>query len=37
VVVTDHLDSSEPMLLDLANAEPGRTLDISRERKRADK
>lgn len=35
VVVTDHLDSSERMLTDLANADPKRDLDMSTERKRA--
>jgi len=36
VVVTDHLDSSERMLVDLANADPKRTLDLGPERKRAE-
>ena len=36
VVVSDHLDSSERMLLDLANADPKHGLDVSAERKRAE-
>ncbi|HKO54342.1 MAG TPA: hypothetical protein VJ276_00610 [Thermoanaerobaculia bacterium] len=35
VVVGDHLDSSERMLVELANADPKKTLDISSQQKRA--
>ncbi len=35
VVVTDHLDSSERMLLEVANADARRSLDVTGERKRA--
>jgi hypothetical protein len=36
VVVTDHLDSSERMLTELANADPKRGLDITGEQKRVE-
>ncbi len=36
VVVTDHLDSSERMLLEVANADAKRGLDLSSESKRAE-
>jgi hypothetical protein len=36
VVVSDHLDSSERMLLEVANADAKRALDVSGERKRAE-
>jgi len=36
VVVTDHLDSSERMLLEVANADASRGLDLSNERERAE-
>jgi hypothetical protein len=36
VVVTDHLDSSERMLLEVANADATRGLDLSNERERAE-
>ena len=36
VVVTDHLDSSERMLLQVANADASRGLDLSNERERAE-
>ncbi|HEY8134126.1 MAG TPA: hypothetical protein VII12_19775, partial [Thermoanaerobaculia bacterium] len=36
VVVTDHLDSSERMLLQVANADVKRGLDLSNERERAE-
>ena len=36
VVVTDHLDSSERMLLEVANADPKRGLDLTGEQKRAE-
>src|SRR5258706_9736098 len=35
VVVSDHLDSSERMLLELSNADPKHSLDVSSESKRA--
>lgn len=35
VVVSDHLDSSERMLLELSNADPKQPLDVSAESKRA--
>jgi len=35
LVVSDHLDSSERVLLELANADPTKPLDISTEQKRA--
>jgi anti-sigma factor RsiW len=35
IVVSDHLDSSERMLTELANADPKRSLDVSGESKRA--
>ncbi len=35
VVVSDHLDSSERMLVELTNADPRRPLDVSSESKRA--
>lgn len=35
VVVGDHLDSSERMLVELANADPKKTLDISSQQRRA--
>jgi len=36
VVVSDHLDRSERMLLEVANAQSGRSLDMSEESKRAE-
>ena len=36
IVVSDHLDSSERMLTEVANANPKRSLDVSGERKRAE-
>jgi anti-sigma factor RsiW len=35
IVVSDHLDSSERMLTEVANADPKRSFDVSGERKRA--
>ena len=35
IVVSDHLDSSERMLTEVANADPKRSLDVSGESKRA--
>jgi len=35
VVVSDHLDSSERVLMELANADPHRGLDVSQQRERA--
>ncbi len=35
LVVSDHLDSSERVLLELANADPTKPLDVSTEQKRA--
>jgi hypothetical protein len=35
VVVSDHLDSSERMLMELANADPHQGLDVSQQRERA--
>lgn len=35
VVVSDHLDSSERMLLELSNADPRHSMDVSSESKRA--
>jgi hypothetical protein len=36
IVVSDHLDSSERMLMEVANANPKRSFDVSGERKRAE-
>ena len=36
IVVSDHLDSSERMLTEVANANPKRSFDVSGERKRAE-
>lgn len=35
VVVSDHLDSSERMLVELSNADPRKSLDVSSQQKRA--
>ena len=35
IIVSDHLDSSERMLTEVANADPKRSLDVSGESKRA--
>ena len=35
VVVSDHLDSSERMLVELSNADPKKSLDVSSQQKRA--
>src|SRR5262249_53539082 len=36
LVVSDHLDSSERVLLELANADPSKPYDVSTEQKRAE-